>query len=72
MGIAVRVYQVLFIVVLVIGSTLGLDIVWTLGDALNGLMAIPNLVAVLGLSGVVIKLTRDHFHDPLKMAHDEE
>ena len=71
-GVAVRVYQVLFIVVLVIGSTLGLDIVWTLGDALNGLMAIPNLVAVLGLSGVVIKLTRDHFHDPLKMAHDEE
>ena len=71
-GVAVRVYQVLFIIVLVIGSTLGLDIVWTLGDALNGLMAIPNLVAVLGLSGVVIKLTRDHFHDPLKMAHDEE
>ena len=70
--VAVRVYQVLFIAVLVIGSTLGLDLVWTLGDALNGLMAIPNLVAVLALSGVVIKLTRDHFHDPIKMKHDEE
>ena len=55
------VYSVLFIAVLVIGSTLGLDLVWTIGDALNGLMAIPNLVALLALSGVVVKLTKEHF-----------
>ena len=46
---------------LVIGSTLGLDLVWLIGDALNGLMAIPNLVALLLLSGVVIKTTKEHF-----------
>lgn len=54
-------YKIVFIIVLIIGSTLGLDIVWTLGDALNGLMALPNLVALLALSGVVVKLTKDHF-----------
>ena len=54
-------YKILFLIVLIIGSTLGLDIVWTLGDALNGLMALPNLVALLALSGVVVKLTKDHF-----------
>ena len=58
---ATLIYKIAFCVVLVIGSTLGLDLVWTIGDALNGLMAIPNLVALLLLSGVVIKTTKDHF-----------
>ena len=59
--VATIVYKIAFCVVLVIGSTLGLDLVWTIGDALNGLMAIPNLVALLLLSGVVIKMTKEHF-----------
>ena len=58
---ATLVYKIAFCVVLVIGSTLGLDLVWLIGDALNGLMAIPNLVALLLLSGVVIKTTKEHF-----------
>lgn len=58
---ATLVYKVLFCVVLVIGSSLGLDLVWTIGDALNGLMALPNLVALLLLSGTVIRITREHF-----------
>ena len=56
------IYKVIFCVVLIIGSTLGLDIVWNIGDALNGLMAIPNLIALLLLSGTIIKITKDHFH----------
>ncbi len=60
---ATLVYKVLFCVVLVIGSTLGLDLVWTIGDALNGLMAIPNLVALLLLSGSVIAITKEFFAD---------
>ena len=55
------VYKVLFCVVLVIGSTLGLDLVWTIGDALNGLMALPNLIALLLLSGTVISTTKEFF-----------
>ena len=58
---ATLVYKVLFCVVLIIGSTLGLDLVWTIGDALNGLMALPNLIALLLLSGTVIKLTKEYF-----------
>ena len=58
---ATLVYKVLFCIVLVIGSTLGLDLVWLIGDALNGLMALPNLVALLLLSGTVIKLTKEYF-----------
>ena len=58
---ATLVYKIVFCVILVIGSTLGLDVVWDIGDALNGLMAIPNLIALLLLSGTIIKLTKEHF-----------
>ncbi|MBR3008165.1 MAG: amino acid carrier protein, partial [Stomatobaculum sp.] len=68
----VKIYQVAFIIIVVIGSTLELSLVWNIADTLNGFMAIPNLIALLGLSGVVIQLTKEHFSDPAKMAHDEE
>ena len=58
---AAKVYRVLFILVVVIGATLELELVWNIADTLNGFMAIPNLVALLGLSGVVIKLTKEYF-----------
>ncbi|MGM9614290.1 MAG: alanine/glycine:cation symporter family protein [Oscillospiraceae bacterium] len=61
--VATLIYKIVFCVILVIGSTLGLDLVWLIGDALNGLMALPNLVALLLLSGTVIKITKDHFAD---------
>lgn len=58
---AVKPYQIVFIAAVVVGAILKLDLVWNLADALNGFMAIPNLIALLGLSGVVIKLTKDYF-----------
>lgn len=58
---SVRIYQAIFILVVVIGAFLELELVWNIADTLNGFMAIPNLIALLGLSGVVIKMTRDHF-----------
>ena len=60
-GKGVGVFQTVFVFVIVIGATLKLDLVWNIADTLNGFMAIPNLIALLGLSGVVIKLTKDHF-----------
>ena len=60
-GKGVKIYQVIFVSVVVIGATLKLDLVWDIADTLNGFMAVPNLVALLGLSGVVIKLTKEHF-----------
>jgi len=56
-------YKIAFVIVVVIGATLKLSIVWDIADTLNGFMAIPNLIAVLCLSGVVIKATKDHFAD---------
>jgi len=58
---AVPVYQIAFIIVIVIGATLELELVWNIADTLNGFMAIPNLIALLGLSGVVVKLTKNYF-----------
>ena len=66
-GKYVHVYQILFVVIIVIGATLELELVWNIADTLNGFMAIPNLVALLGLSGVVAKLTRNYF-DKEKLA----
>ena len=58
---AARVYQVLFVLVVLVGATMELELVWNIADTLNGFMALPNLIALLGLSGVVIKLTKEHF-----------
>lgn len=54
-------YQALFITAIIIGAALELDLVWNIADTFNGFMAIPNLIALLGLSGVVVKLTKEHF-----------
>ena len=58
---SMRVYQVVFIVVVALGSFVELDVAWTLAEALNGFMAIPNLIALLALSPVVVKLTKEYF-----------
>ena len=44
---------------LVIGSGLKVDLVWTMADTFNGLMVIPNLIALLALTGSVVKLSRE-------------
>ena len=54
-------YRVVFVAVVMIGSMLKLDIVWTLADVMNGLMALPNLVGLLLLSGVIAAETRSYF-----------
>ena len=54
-------YQILFCIVCVAGAVADLGLVWDISDTLNGLMAIPNLIAVLLLSPVVIKLTKEYF-----------
>ena len=56
-----KIYQAIFIVMIVVGATVSLDIVWDISDTFNGLMAIPNFIALFALSGVVAKLTKEHF-----------
>ena len=60
---SIPVYQVIYVLMTVLGAMLELDVVWSISDTMNGFMAIPNLIAVLCLSGVVIKLTKEHFNE---------
>ena len=60
-------YQVLFIIIVVVGAVASLDVVWDIADTFNGLMAIPNFIALFALSGVVAKLTKEFFADKTKL-----
>ncbi len=60
-GRATRVYQIIFAAMLVVGATMKIQIAWNIADTLNGLMAIPNLIALLLLIPLVVKLTREYF-----------
>ena len=54
------IYQIIFVLVVIYGATGDITLIWNLSDTMNGLMAIPNLVALIALSGVVIKLYKDY------------
>ena len=56
-------YKVLYIAVALIAPVLALDLVWKIADILNALMAIPNLIAVLLLSPVIVKETKKYVND---------
>ena len=54
-------YKFIFIAVCVVGATGSGSLMWEISDTLNGLMAIPNLIAVFLLAPVVAKLTKEYF-----------
>lgn len=62
---AVTIYRAVFVLFIFVGATATLDAVWSLADVLNGLMAIPNLIGLLGLSGVIIYETK-RFQEKVK------
>ena len=64
-------YRVLYILVAAIAPVVALDLVWTIADILNALMAVPNLIAVLLLSPVIVKETKKYLTD-LDAKHHEE
>lgn len=55
---ATKGYAVIVVAFIVVGSTLKVDLVWSLSDLFNGLMVLPNLIGLLALSGLVVKITR--------------
>lgn len=57
----IKPYRFIFIGLVAIGAFLKLEVIWVLADIVNGLMAIPNLIALIGLSGVVVAETRAYF-----------
>ena len=56
----VRPFLVIYSFVSILGATLDLGLLWDIADTFNGLMSIPNLIALLLLSGMVVKLTKEH------------
>lgn len=57
---ATIIYKVIFVLFIVCGATMNLGLAWDISDTFNGLMAIPNLIGVLTLSGTVIKITKNY------------
>ena len=62
---ACRLYSLLVVVFVVIGSTLKVNLVWNLSDFFNGLMVIPNALALWALSGRVVEINRKYNHDKI-------
>lgn len=58
---AVKVFRWIYILAVFIGPYMTVSAVWTIADIFNGLMAIPNMIAIFALSGIVVKETRDFF-----------
>lgn len=57
---AIRIYAVIVVLCVAVGSTLKVDLVWNMSDMFNGLMVLPNLIALLPCVGLVKKLTREY------------
>lgn len=59
--VAITIYKIVFIIFIIMGSTLSLSDVWNIADILNACMAIPNLIALIALSPQVCRLTKEFF-----------
>lgn len=64
---AITVYRLIFVLFVFIGAVAEINTVWLLADILNALMALPNLIALIALSGVVVKATKEYFADKGKI-----
>ncbi len=60
---AIKPYRLLFVVAVFFGAIAKLDLVWSFADIMNGLMALPNLIGLLGLSGIVASETKNYFNN---------
>ena len=58
-----RIYRVIYIIVAFLGTVINLTMVWNLADCMNALMAIPNLISLLLLSGIIVRETKHYLWD---------
>ena len=73
------IFKILFILLIVFSSLIGSDLIWALDDTFNGLMALPNLIALVFLSGQVARITKNYFDrkkgksvEPMLSAYPEQ
>ena len=57
----IRIYRTIFVIMVALGGFLQLELIWIVADIVNGLMALPNLIALLALSPIIIKETKAYF-----------
>lgn len=63
---ATYVYKIIFVLFIVVGCTMKLGLAWDISDTFNGLMALPNLIGILSLSGIVVSITKNYIHRRIK------
>ena len=69
--VAVYVYRVIYVLFVFLGAVAEINTVWLIADCFNALMALPNLIALIALSGVVIKETKRHFaHNSIQISDE--
>ena len=68
----IKLYRIIFVIMVALGGFLKLDLIWVLADIVNGLMALPNLIALLALSPIIISETKDYFVHQKQAADAEE
>lgn len=59
---AVKLYRVVFVIFVAVGTLLKLETVWTMADLMNGMMAFPNLIGLIGLSSIIVAETNKYFY----------
>lgn len=65
-------YRIVYVIFVFLGANIDLGLVWTVANILNGLMALPNLIALIGLSPILVKLIKDFFQDPERIRKSSE
>ena len=59
----IKPFMLVYSLVAILGATVDLGMLWSIAETFNGLMAIPNLIALFLLSGTVVRLVKDYFHE---------
>ena len=59
--LTITIYRAVYVIFVFIGAIAEINTVWLIADCFNALMALPNLIALIALSGLVVKITREHF-----------
>lgn len=69
---ALPVYSIGVVLCVLFGSLQEVELVWNLSDLFNGLMVIPNLIALLALSGLVVKISRENWEEEDEKSAEEQ
>lgn len=60
-NIIVKAFKLVYIILIAVSATIKSDLIWAIDDTFNGLMAVPNLICLVGLSGLVANITKNYF-----------